>query len=421
MEMLNVKNIKKEYDNFNYKTYSFFINERKYNTKSLKKSKYKLIYTILLINSFLFMYLYSYKIKYYIIKYKIFINDCNNLKKYKKKFVFNKFDCFLSICIPVYNMELYISKALLSIINQSFENFEIIIVNDNSNDNTEKIIKNFQIEDNRIRIINHLKNLGVYCSRINAALNTNGKYILFMDPDDMLINPFLFEELFNYNSKYFLDMVEFSVYHQEEGNKKIYFPIYHELNHYHNLKKQFFYQPELSNIIFFSPNTNNYGPIFCRTIWNKIIRKTVIINTIKYIENFFHNFYLIAADDTPLNILNFNFACNYSNIKLPGYLYKIRKYSTSRIDIGKAHDLIVSYNFLLYFKFFYKYIKDFKKDLNFLLYDLKLTYIFLLKLKELNNTQYLSETIDFLNQIMENNISISFKNFIKNLSLQLMK
>ena len=134
-------------------------------------------------------------------------------------------------------MELYIAKALLSIINQSFQNFEIVIVNDNSKDNTEKIIKTFQLEDNRIIIINHLKNLGVYCSRINAALNTNAKYILFMDPDDMLINPYLFEELFTYNSKYFLDMVEFSVYHQEEGKRKIYFPIYHELNHYHNLKK----------------------------------------------------------------------------------------------------------------------------------------------------------------------------------------
>ena len=417
--MLNFLNIIKEY--YNFKNCSFSINERKYNTKSLKNLKNKLIYTILLINSFLFIYLYSYNIKYYIIKCKIFINDCNNLKKYNKKAVFNKFDFFLSICIPVYNMELYIAKALLSIINQSFQNFEIVIVNDNSKDNTEKIIKTFQLEDNRIIIINHLKNLGVYCSRINAALNTNAKYILFMDPDDMLINPYLFEELFTYNSKYFLDMVEFSVYHQEEGKRKIYFPIYHELNHYHNLKKKIYYQPELSDIIFFTPNTNNYTPIYCRTIWNKIIRRTVLINTIKYIEHFFHNFYLIAADDTPLNILNFNFASNFSNIKLPGYLYKIRKYSISKIDIGKSHDLIVSYNFLLYFKFLYKFIKDFKKDLNFLFHDLKLTYFYLLKLKELNNTQYLSETNDFLNQIIENNITISIKNFIKNISLQLIK
>ena len=389
--------------------------------KTINLLKYKLKYTILLINSFLFINLYSYNIKYYIIKLKNFVNDSNNLKKYNKINVFNKLNFYLSVCIPAYNMELYIAKALLSIINQSFQNFEIIVVNDNSNDNTEKIIKKLQLEDNRIRIINHHRNLGVYCSRIVSALNTNGKFILFMDPDDILLNSYLFEELFNYNSKYNLDMIEFSVYHQEEGKKKFYFPIYHEFNHFHNFNKKFYYQPELSDIIFFSPNTKNYSPIFCRTIWNKIIRKIVLINTIKYIESFFHNSYLITADDTTLNILNFNFANNYSNINLPGYLYKIRKNSMSRIDNGKEHDLIVSYNFLLYIKLLYKYIKDFKKDLNFLFYDLKLTYFYILKLKELNNIKYISETIAFLNQIIENNISISFKNFIKNLSFQLLQ
>ena len=106
---------------------------------------------------------------------------------------------------------------------------------------------------------------------------------------------------------------------------------------------------------------------------------------------------------------------------MPGYLYKIRKYSISRLDIGKEHDLIVSYNFLLYYKFFYKFLIDFKKDLDFLLHELKLTYFYILKLKELNNTHYLSEANDFLNQIIKNNISINFKNFIKNLSLQLIK
>jgi hypothetical protein len=91
----------------------------------------------------------------------------------------------------------------------------------------------------------------------------------------------------------------------------------------------------------------------------------------------------------------------------------------SRIDVGNKHDLSVGYNYLLYFEFFYKYIKDFKKDLNFLFYDLKLTYFYILKLKEFNNIAYISETYEFLNQIIENNISISFKNFIKNLSFQL--
>ena len=60
---------------------------------------------------------------------------------------------YISICLPVYNMEKYIERALLSIINQSFQDFEIIIVNDNSNDKTENIIKNLHFKENRLKII----------------------------------------------------------------------------------------------------------------------------------------------------------------------------------------------------------------------------------------------------------------------------
>ena len=60
---------------------------------------------------------------------------------------------YISICLPVYNMEKYIGPALLSIINQSFKNFEIIIVDDNSNDNTKNIIEKYIALDNRIKVI----------------------------------------------------------------------------------------------------------------------------------------------------------------------------------------------------------------------------------------------------------------------------
>jgi glycosyltransferase involved in cell wall biosynthesis len=67
-------------------------------------------------------------------------------------------------------MEKYLEKAILSLINQTFQNFEIIIVNDNSNDNTEKILKKLEKEFNKIKVISHHKNLGVYLSRIDAVL-----------------------------------------------------------------------------------------------------------------------------------------------------------------------------------------------------------------------------------------------------------
>ena len=91
-------------------------------------------------------------------------------------------------------MEKYIESSLLSIINQSFKDFEIIIVNDNSNDNTQNIIRNIQNKDKRIKCINHSKNLGVFSSRADSILNASGKYILLMDPDDILLNQDIFQE-----------------------------------------------------------------------------------------------------------------------------------------------------------------------------------------------------------------------------------
>ena len=76
------------------------------------------------------------------------IKDINRIK------IMNE-NPYISICIPALNMNKYIERTILSIINQSFQDFEIIIINDNSKDGTEKIIKKLQLEDNRIKLINH--------------------------------------------------------------------------------------------------------------------------------------------------------------------------------------------------------------------------------------------------------------------------
>ena len=358
----------------------------------------------------------KYTMKFILIFLLIFINIyfilyLNNYIPDNKKRDINP-NYFLSICIPVYNMEKYIEKSILSIKNQTFPNFEIIIVNDNSNDNTHKIIQRFQNEDNRIKIINHKENLGVYKSRIDAAFNAKGKYILYVDPDDMLYKRDLFEHLYNYSLKYNLDIIEFSVHYHEEGKNNIYIPHSHILNHYHKFKKNIISQPELSNIIFYNPNTLSYTYIICRTIWNKIIRKSILIKSIEYVDTIFHNIYLIAADDTPLNILSFNYANNYTNINIPGYLYNKRKKSMSRTGMDKKHDFIVSYNYLLYLHLFYKYLKDFNKNLIPFFHELKFCKPFILKLKYLS-PKYNKNIIDFFNEIINNNIPIYFKNYIK--------
>ena len=335
----------------------------------------------------------------------------------------NKDFIYISICIPVYDMEKYIERALLSILNQSFQKYEIIIVNDNSKDNTGKIIKNYSNKFNQIQIINHNTNFGVYYSRIEAILNSKGKYILLIDPDDMILNPKLFQELFNYNIYYNLDIIEFTVYLQIEEKKKIVFSKNHKLSHYHYFQNKIIYQPELSDILFYIPNTKNYSSIICRPIWNKIIKKEIFLKTIKYTEKEFHNKYLIAADDTPLNILNFQYASNYSNINLPGYLYNIRTNSISRKENNETnYKLIISYNYLLYFKLFYKYIKDYNKDINYLLYDLRANFDYILRFNNCDILEYKHIIINLFNNLLsKENITNEFQDLFKGLLLNCIK
>lgn len=90
----------------------------------------------------------------------------------------------ISIIMPVYNSEKYISEAIESVCNQSYKNWELLIVNDGSTDYTSKIIDDFAKKDSRIKVF-HRKNEGVSMAR-NFALNQIcGEYITFIDSDDM--------------------------------------------------------------------------------------------------------------------------------------------------------------------------------------------------------------------------------------------
>ena len=106
-----------------------------------------------------------------------YINDCKNHNRYFRMKIHNKYP-YISVCLPVLNMQKYIEPTLLSIINQSYQDFQIIVVNDNSKDKTKDILNIISFEDNRLKIINHSINKGVYYSRVEAILNSNGRYII---------------------------------------------------------------------------------------------------------------------------------------------------------------------------------------------------------------------------------------------------
>ena len=350
------------------------------------------------------------------VPYLNYISNCSKLRLYKRTKIKNPIP-FVSVCLPVFNMAEFIEKAIFSIINQSFQDFEIIIVNDCSDDKTEDILKRLKDQDDRIKIINHTKKLGVYASRMDALLSSKAKYIIFMDPDDMFMNEDLFKELYDYNLKNNLDIIEFSVFHINEGSKQMYSIKDHRKTHYHKFSKDIIHQPELSDILFLNPETKKYSHTICRNIWNKLIRKEVLINTMKYIGNdYYKNQFVITADDMLLNIISYHYANNYSNINLPGYLYTIRNSSMSRGDGGIELSIIRSINHLLYFKIFLKYLKEFNKDRNFLFYELKELGYKLFTFKDFNVTKYKPEVVDFYNEIIvDSNATNDFKKYASDL------
>ena len=349
--------------------------------------------------------------------FKKYVKICKSLKRYNRDKIIRKHP-YIAVCLSALNMQNYIEKNLLSILNQSFQNFEIIIVNDNSKDNTEKIINKLQLEDDRIKLINHSNNLGVYRSRIESILNSNSEYILLMDPDDMYLNENLFLDLYNFNIKNNIDIIEFSVYQQFDGHSKIYYPDNHFENHYHRFTNNITYQPELSNILYFSPGSKKYSHTICRNIWNKLIRRDIYIKTNKYIGKEYYDKFIITADDMIMNIISYQYARNYTNIELPGYLYIIRKVSMSRGEGGIKLKQIRAMNHLYYFKIFYKYIVEFNKDRNILYYEMNDLNRFLIDIKDNNMTKYLSIEKKFINEILKDKfISQEFKDYLTKLFL----
>ena len=351
--------------------------------------------------------------------YKKYIIACTKFKKYNNnnKKINNK-NPYLSIILPTYNMKKYIERALLSILNQSFQDFEIIIVNDFSNDNIGEIIQKYKKIESKVKVIEHNQNFGTYISRVDGVLNSKGQYIIFIDPDDSFLNPCLFQKIYEFNSKYYLDIIEFIVFYEEEGKNKIIIPDDHKLNHFHNFKQKIIYQSNLSNLLFFEPRNENISGIICRTIWNKVIKKRILLKTINFIgKDNCTNQYFNMAEDTIMNIINFQFANNYSNINIPGYLYNKRKKSISH-NYASSYNILTSKNILLYFKLLYKYIKYFNKDRNILYNELRELNYFLIRFKKFNDTQSINNTKIYLNILLkEKHISMEFKKLIENLAL----
>ena len=115
--------------------------------------------------------------------------------------------CSVTIGIPVYNAEKYIERCLISVLDQTFEDFEVLVVDDRGTDNSiQKVeeIANNHVNGKKLRIVHHDRNKGVAEARNTIIDEASGKYLYFMDSDDRISEDaisFLFDKAENTNAE----------------------------------------------------------------------------------------------------------------------------------------------------------------------------------------------------------------------------
>lgn len=218
-------------------------------------------------------------------------------KKYKT--IENKAENLVSVIIPIYNVEKYLPKCLDSVINQTYKNLEIILVDDGSPDNSGKICDEYAKKDKRIKVI-HKNNGGVSSARNVGLSETNGNWIAFIDSDDWIEINYI-EILINVAIRNNSDIV-ICGYNRVVGDNSEALNCDNTVRQYN--KKKFL-------LYCLTPQTG-FG--FCHM---KIIKKD-IIKDIKFSEN------LTVGEDALFNImLSENIKNDVSFVKKALYNYRI--------------------------------------------------------------------------------------------------
>ena len=177
----------------------------------------------------------------------------------------------ISIIVPVYNVEQYIQQCLNSLVNQTYNNLEIILVNDGSIDNSGKICDEYAQKDRRIKVI-HQKNSGVSSARNNGLNMVTGDYIMFIDPDDWIeVNAC--ERLIKILKKDNLDVLIFNYYKEYLYNSEK-----HKLYDYKNSNGKTLIYSLQAKILSPSIKISNFNIQGIGFTWNKIIATNVIKN-----------------------------------------------------------------------------------------------------------------------------------------------
>lgn len=249
----------------------------------------------------------------------------------------------LSIIVPVYNTEKYLERCLNSILSQSYDNLEIIIVNDCSPDKSADIIGKYAKKDPRVKCITHEKNQGLFLARMTGADQATGEYLAFVDSDDYLSVDY-YRELMQYAIKESCDIVAGNTVRDLGDGNLIQYTLH---------KICFGDQKLCGDEVrehFYAQEGSCYA---WHTVWNKIYRKTLWDHCAPEYRKIVQH--LIMTEDIAFSSVLFYYAQSfgYVNTDSSCYYYCVNNEAatnTQNISFPKfrknVQDLILVFNFV---------------------------------------------------------------------------
>lgn len=254
---------------------------------------------------------YNFKNRKDKLNYKEFIKICNSERLINASISKLEKNPPISVILPSFNKEKDLMKSIRSIQNQSLKNIEIIIVDDCSTDNSSKYYKYLLETDSRIRVFFHLKNMGVWRSRLDGFLYSKGKYIFHFDTGDLFEDNYVLEDLLDIVEQFNLD------------SAKMLFKVFYNSSDIHNYSSPINFKRNLSRIVY-STNIKKYDKkIFGNhtNIWNRLTKNEIYTKGLYLLSSYILNIYKNLWEDMWWNKLANKVSDNFLIIKRYGYLY----------------------------------------------------------------------------------------------------
>lgn len=238
----------------------------------------------------------------------------------------------ISVIVPVYNSEDFLTESINSLLNQTFTDFEIICINDGSTDQSLRLLNNLKKRDNRIKIIDK-ENGGCGSARNVGIENAHGKYVYFFDPDDY-IREDAFEKLYENAENNDSDMVFSQIAWYSEGKTiNLNKPGINLDKHFKNV--------DFNNFTFTYKDIKRYVLNSYFAPWIKLYKTDFL-----KVENNFHFPENIAFDDVPFHVETIIKAKRISFVPEAFYQYRtsnvnsVSNTSSNSVDIFKICDII---------------------------------------------------------------------------------